>query len=47
VTAPAAQVPLVEAAQADLVDAGRISALSIVTGEGPLTVDVVLAPPAE
>jgi valyl-tRNA synthetase len=46
VTAPAAQVPLVEAAQADLVDAGRISALSIVTGEGPLTVDVVLAPPA-
>jgi len=47
VTAPAAQVPLVEAARADLVDAGRISALSIVEGESPLTVDVVLAPVPE
>jgi valyl-tRNA synthetase len=47
VTAPAAQVPLVEAARADLVDAGRIAELSIVAGDGPLSVAVVLAPPAE
>jgi valyl-tRNA synthetase len=47
VTAPAEQVPLVEAARADLVDAGRIAALSIQPGQGPLTVDVVLAPIAE
>jgi valyl-tRNA synthetase len=47
VTAPASQVPLVEAAQADLVDAGRIAALSIVAGEAPLRVDVVLAPVVE
>ena len=37
---------LVEAARADLVDAGRIATLSVVAGEGPLTVDVVLAEPA-
>jgi valyl-tRNA synthetase len=43
VTAPAGQVALVEAARDDLVDAGRIAALSIVAGGGPLTVDVVLA----
>ncbi|MGZ4649989.1 MAG: valine--tRNA ligase [Kineosporiaceae bacterium] len=43
VTAPAGQVPLIEAARADLVDAGRIASLSVVAGEGPLTVDVVLA----
>jgi valyl-tRNA synthetase len=47
VTAPAEQVPLVEAARGDLVDAGRIASLSLVAGEGPLSVDVVLAPPAE
>ncbi|HEX2076002.1 MAG TPA: valine--tRNA ligase [Geodermatophilus sp.] len=47
VTAPAAQVPLVEAARGDLTDAGRIAELAVVAGEGPLTVDVVLAPPAE
>jgi valyl-tRNA synthetase len=47
VTAPAAQVPLVEAGRADLVDAGRIASLTVVAGEGPLSVDVVLAPPAE
>jgi valyl-tRNA synthetase len=47
VTAPAAQVPLVEAARGDLADAGRIASLSVVPGEGPITVDVVLAPPAE
>jgi valyl-tRNA synthetase len=47
VTAPAHQVPLVEAARADLVDAGRIAALSVVAGEGELTVEVVLAPVAE
>jgi valyl-tRNA synthetase len=47
VTAPAAQVPLVEAGRADLVDAGRIASLSVVTGDGPLSVDVVLAPVAE
>jgi valyl-tRNA synthetase len=44
VIAPASQVPLVEAARADLVDAGRIATLSVVDGEGPMTVDVVLAP---
>jgi valyl-tRNA synthetase len=44
VHAPAAQVPLVEAARADLVDAGRIGTLSVVAGEGPISVDVVLAP---
>ncbi|MFD2093108.1 valine--tRNA ligase [Blastococcus deserti] len=47
VTAPAAQVPLLEAARADLVDAGRIAALSIEAGEAPLNVAVVLAPVAE
>jgi valyl-tRNA synthetase len=47
VTAPAEQVPLVEAARGDLVDAGRIASLSVVPGEGELTVDVVLAPPQE
>jgi valyl-tRNA synthetase len=44
VTAPEAQVALVEAIRGDLVDAGRIATLSIVGGEGPLRVDVVLAP---
>ncbi|MGY1749965.1 valine--tRNA ligase [Modestobacter sp. SYSU DS0511] len=43
VTAPAARVPAIEAARADLADAGRIAELSIVAGEGPLRVDVVLA----
>jgi valyl-tRNA synthetase len=47
VIAPEEQVPLVEAARSDLVDAGRIAELSVVAGEGPLTVAVVLAPPAE
>src|SRR3954462_8318535 len=47
VTAPAAQVPLVEAARADLVDAGRIRSLSVAAGDGELTVDVVLAPTPE
>jgi valyl-tRNA synthetase len=44
VTAPAEQVSLVEAVRADLVDAGRIATLTVVPGDGPLTVDVVLAP---
>jgi valyl-tRNA synthetase len=47
ITAPADQVPLVEAVRSDLVDAGRIATLIIAPGDGPLTVDVVLAPPAE
>ncbi|MGR7026057.1 valine--tRNA ligase [Geodermatophilus sp. URMC 62] len=47
VTAPAGQVALVEAARGDLTDAGRIASLEVVAGEGPLTVDVALAPPAE
>ncbi|MGY1637566.1 valine--tRNA ligase [Geodermatophilus sp. SYSU D00742] len=47
VTAPAEQVPLVEAGRRDLAEAGRIAALEIVAGEGPLSVDVVLAPAAE
>jgi valyl-tRNA synthetase len=44
VTAPAEQVALVEAARSDLVDAGRIATLDVVPGDGPLRVDVVLAP---
>ncbi|WP_104524737.1 valine--tRNA ligase [Blastococcus atacamensis] len=47
VTAPAEQVPLVEAARTDLANAGRISSLTIEAGEGELRVDVVLAPVAE
>ncbi|WP_091219998.1 valine--tRNA ligase [Geodermatophilus siccatus] len=47
VTAPAEQVALVEAARSDLVEAGRIASLEVVASEGPLAVDVVLAPPAE
>jgi valyl-tRNA synthetase len=47
VTAPAEQVALVEAARGDLTEAGRIASLTVVAGEGPLAVDVVLAPPAE
>ncbi|MDP9427545.1 MAG: valine--tRNA ligase [Actinomycetota bacterium] len=47
VTAPAEQVPLVEAARSDLAEAGRIASLIVVAGDGPLTVDVVLAPPAQ
>ncbi|WP_369133583.1 valine--tRNA ligase [Modestobacter sp. I12A-02662] len=47
VSAPEAQVALVEAARVDLTSAGRIASLSVVAGEGPLTVDVVLAEPAE
>jgi valyl-tRNA synthetase len=39
-------VPLVEAVRFDLIDAGRIARLVIAPGDGPLTVDVVLAPPA-
>jgi valyl-tRNA synthetase len=44
VLAPADQVALVEAARTDLIDAGRIATLSVVAGDGPLTVAVVLAP---
>ncbi|RFU20063.1 valine--tRNA ligase [Geodermatophilus marinus] len=47
VTAPAVQVPLVEAARGDLAEAGRIAELTVVAGEGPLAVDVVLAAPTE
>ncbi|MGY1740057.1 MULTISPECIES: valine--tRNA ligase [unclassified Blastococcus] len=47
VTAPAEQVELVEAGRADLAAAGRIASLSVVAGEEPLSVDVVLAPAAE
>ncbi|WP_299956624.1 valine--tRNA ligase [uncultured Modestobacter sp.] len=43
VHAPEAQVPLVEAARRDLVDAGRIQSLTVVAGDAPLRVDVVLA----
>ncbi|HEY4605161.1 MAG TPA: valine--tRNA ligase, partial [Blastococcus sp.] len=46
VTAPAPQVQVVEAARADLIDAGRIQTFSVETGDGELTVDVVLAPVA-
>ncbi|MCW2618579.1 MAG: valS, partial [Modestobacter sp.] len=41
--APAAQVALVEAVRQDLTNSGRIQSLTVVAGEGPLTVDVVLA----
>jgi valyl-tRNA synthetase len=44
VIAPEAQVPLVEAARGDLVDAGRIAQLDVIAGTGELTVAVVLAP---
>jgi valyl-tRNA synthetase len=44
VIAPAEQVPLVEAARADLTDAGRIATLSVLPGDGPMTVQVVLTP---
>ncbi|HEX2551882.1 MAG TPA: class I tRNA ligase family protein, partial [Nocardioidaceae bacterium] len=44
VIAPEAQVPLVEAARTDLVDAGRIAQLDVLAGTGELTVAVVLAP---
>jgi valyl-tRNA synthetase len=47
VTATPDQVPLIEAARSDLIDAGRIQLLMIRPGEGELTVDVVLAPAAE
>jgi valyl-tRNA synthetase len=47
VTAPAAQVPLIEAGRADLVDAGRIATLSVQPGDGELSVAVVLAPVTE
>ncbi|GAA3163937.1 valine--tRNA ligase [Blastococcus jejuensis] len=47
VIAPAEQVPLVEAARGDLVDAGRIATLSVAAGDGPMTVQVVLAPVPE
>jgi valyl-tRNA synthetase len=48
VTAPEAQVALVEAVRRDLTNAGRIQSLTVVPGDGPLTVDVVLAEtPAE
>ncbi|MCW2701121.1 MAG: valS [Blastococcus sp.] len=47
VRAPADQVPLVEAVRADLIDAGRIATLVIAPEDGPLTVDVVLAPVPE
>jgi valyl-tRNA synthetase len=47
VIAPEAQVALVEAARTDLVDAGRIATLSVIAGDGPLSVAVVLAPVPE
>ena len=42
---PWTEAYLYAAARADLVDAGRIARLSVVSGEGPLSVAVVLAPP--
>ncbi len=44
VVAPETQVPLVEAARSDLTDAGRIATLSVLPGEGPMTVAVVFTP---
>ena len=47
VIAPEATVAQLEAARTDLIDAGRITTLSVLPGEGPMTVQVVLAPPSE
>jgi valyl-tRNA synthetase len=47
VTAPEAQVALVEATRSDLTDAGRIAQLEVVAGDGPLRVDVLLAEPTD
>jgi valyl-tRNA synthetase len=47
VIAPEEQVAQVEAARTDLIDAGRITTLSVLPGSGPMTVAVVLAPPTE
>jgi valyl-tRNA synthetase len=47
VTAREAHVALVEAARTDLTHAGRIAELSVVAGDGPLRVDVVLADPTD
>ncbi len=47
VHAPADRVAAVEAARADLENAGRIAELTVVPGDAPLTVDVDLAPPAD
>jgi valyl-tRNA synthetase len=47
VTAPEAHVALVEAVRVDLTNAGRIAELSVVAGDGPLRVDVVLADPTD
>ena len=44
VIAPAEQVALLESVRSDLTDSGRIADLSVLAGEGPLTVQVVLAP---
>jgi valyl-tRNA synthetase len=47
VIAPADQVALVEAIRSDLTDSGRIATLSVIAGDGPLVVNVVLAPVPE
>jgi valyl-tRNA synthetase len=47
VIAPEEQVARIEAARSDLTDAGRIATLSVVAGDGPLSVAAVLAPVAE
>jgi valyl-tRNA synthetase len=47
VIAPAEQVALVESVRSDLTDSGRIATLSVVAGDGPLVVNVVLAPIAD
>ncbi|HEV7876378.1 MAG TPA: class I tRNA ligase family protein, partial [Nocardioides sp.] len=47
VIAPAEQVALVESVRSDLTDSGRIATLSVVAGDGPLVVNVVLAPVAD
>ncbi|TFV91290.1 valine--tRNA ligase [Blastococcus sp. CT_GayMR16] len=47
IIAPAEQVALVEAVRSDLIDSGRIATLSVVAGDGPLVVNVVLAPLAD
>ncbi|KQS59954.1 valine--tRNA ligase [Geodermatophilus sp. Leaf369] len=44
VHAPPAQVALVEAVRRDLVAAGIIAELTVSAGDGPMTVEVVLAP---
>jgi valyl-tRNA synthetase len=47
VTGPAADLDRIRQAEGDLRAAGRIAALEFVAADGPITVDVTLAPVAD